>query len=468
MALRSSLSDVLAAARKRSSAHLLLDYLVLSGAVILAGAVIILLAGTEALSWLWLVLVSVVSLAAGLYLARQRFPSLYLVAQWIDARLKLADTLSTAAFFLELPGNADATVLENQRRQAEHLAESVDLKQALPLTRPRAFYSALVLASAVAGIFLLRYAVLGSFDPKTPLVQTALESLLKPAQQQAKANGSREDGNTPGDGREEKKEAEKNSDYAGEPPSLPAPTPGGNPKDPNSPQASDKDKTMGSKDKSDSPSGDEQSKDKQDEQGDKSDKQDGKENAKANQDASMMDKVREALKDMLNKMKSSPSESAKNQKGDQQSENEQQSGSDGQAQEKSDSQQSKNGKQASDAQDGANAQSKPSSEQQNGIGSQEGDKATKQAEALKAMGKITELLGKRAENVKGAVMVEVGTTKQQLKTQVSQSQASHGEAGSEIHRDEVPPIYEEFVQQYFEQIRKNSSSPRSDAPKTTK
>ena len=169
---------------------------------------------------------------------------------------------------------------------------------------------------------------------------------------------------------------------------------------------------------------------------------------------------------MMNKMKSQPNESAKNQKGDQQNENEQQSGSDGQAQEKSDGQQ-KSGKQASDAQDGANSQNK-SQEQQNGIGKQEGDKTAKQAEALKAMGKITELLGKRAENVKGAVMVEVGSTKQHLKTQVSQSQASHGEAGSEIHRDEVPPIYEEFVQQYFEQIRKPSPNPTPTPPSIEK
>lgn len=452
MDLRSSLIEFLGKARKRSILHLLLDYLVLSTAIALGGAVIVLLAGTEVLSWFWLVLVSAVTLAACFYLARRRFPSVYLVAQWIDARLKLADTLSTAAYFLKSPGNADANVRESQYRQAEHLAESVDLKQALPFTRPRAAYAAVALVILVAGVFLLRYVILGSFDPRTPLAQNALASLLRSAEQQQAKAGAHEDGNQPGDGREESKEAAKNSDFAGEPPSEPTPSTANNQKAQNTQQANDKDKPNESNDKSDSPTGNEQSKDKN-EQGDK---QDAKENAKANQDPSLLDKVREALNDMLNKMKSSPSESAKNQKGDQQNENEQQSGSDGQAQEKSDSQQ-KSGKQASDAQDAASAQNK-SQEQQNGIGKQEGDKTAKQAEALKAMGKITELLGKRAENVKGAVMVEVGSTKQQLKTQVSQSQASHGEAGSEIHRDEVPPIYEEFVQQYFEQVRKNSSN----------
>jgi hypothetical protein len=58
-------------------------------------------------------------------------------------------------------------------------------------------------------------------------------------------------------------------------------------------------------------------------------------------------------------------------------------------------------------------------------------------------------------------MVEVGSTKQQLKTAVEQRQAAHSEAGSEIHRDEVPVIYEQFVQQYFEQIRKMPAKPPS-------
>ena len=103
---------------------------------------------------------------------------------------------------------------------------------------------------------------------------------------------------------------------------------------------------------------------------------------------------------MLNKIKSSPNDSAKNQKGDQ-NESDQQPDKDGQSQEKSDSQQAQNGKQSSDSQDGSNsAPSRPSQEAQNGIGNKDGDKATKDAAALKAMGKITELLGKRAENVK--------------------------------------------------------------------
>jgi hypothetical protein len=60
-------------------------------------------------------------------------------------------------------------------------------------------------------------------------------------------------------------------------------------------------------------------------------------------------------------------------------------------------------------------------------------------------------------------MVEVGSSKQQLKTPWAQRQASHVEAGSEIHRDEVPLMYQQFVQQYFEEIRK-SPEPATKPP----
>jgi hypothetical protein len=232
------------------------------------------------------------------------------------------------------------------------------------------------------------------------------------------------------------------------------------PKDPGSQKADQPDQPTDSKDNMEPQTANDQSPDKQNQQ---DGKQEGKQDAKGNQEQSVMDKLRQALNDMLNKMKSQPNESAKNQKGEQQ-QSDQQNGSENQAEAKSSGDQ---GKQGAEAKDGSSGQGKSSPQQQSGIGKSEGDKDAKQAEALKAMGKISELIGKRAENVKGMVMVEVGTTRQQLKTQISQSEATHGEAGSEIHRDEVPPAYEEFVQQYFEEIRKNpgGGAPADRAPR---
>ena len=80
------------------------------------------------------------------------------------------------------------------------------------------------------------------------------------------------------------------------------------------------------------------------------------------------------------------------------------------------------------------------------------------------MGKLSEIIGKRAANISGEVKVEVSPGKQQLKTQYSQQNATHVEAGGEINRDEVPLAYQQYVQQYFAQVRKLPASKNKAAP----
>jgi len=462
--LRRSLSDLLAKARQRSFQHLLLQQLTRAAAITIACGIIILLAGTQYLSVLWLLVVAAVALGTGVYIALRRRPSTYRIAQRIDAKLKLADTLSTAAHFIESPEAADASLRESQRLQAERLAESVDLKHALPLTLPRAFYPTLALALGLAGVFLMRYAVLGSMNPQPSLVASAYNNVFGAPQEQPKLQGSKDGGEQPGDGRNQDKEASKNNDFAGDPsanfdPATPESLKDQTKQEEKKEQGNDPN-TKGNNFNKDAPPDDKKEGSKE--------SAGGKQSDKADQEPSLLNKVKDALNQMMNKMKSSPKDSDKNQKSDP-TESEQQSAQEGQSQEKGDSKQSKDGKQSNNAQDGSNSsQMKSSQDTQSGMGSQEGDKTAKQAEALKAMGKISELLGKRAENVKGAVMVEVGSTKQQLKTPLGQSESTHAEAGSEIHRDEVPPIYEQFVEQYFDKIRRpsqiNTPAPQ-DAPK---
>src|SRR2546425_9208525 len=73
------------------------------------------------------------------------------------------------------------------------------------------------------------------------------------------------------------------------------------------------------------------------------------------------------------------------------------------------------------------------------------------------MRKISEIIGKRSANVTGEVTIEVNSSKQQLKTPYSESKAVHGESGGEINRDEVPVAFQQYVQQYFEQFRKQGA-----------
>src|SRR5437588_647539 len=86
-----------------------------------------------------------------------------------------------------------------------------------------------------------------------------------------------------------------------------------------------------------------------------------------------------------------------------------------------------------------------------GIGSQDGDKGIKSAEQLAAMGKISEILGKRSANISGEATVEVQSTSQQLHTPYAQRSTEHTQTGAQISRDEVPVSLQPYVQQYFEQ-----------------
>ena len=77
------------------------------------------------------------------------------------------------------------------------------------------------------------------------------------------------------------------------------------------------------------------------------------------------------------------------------------------------------------------------------------------------MGKISEILGKRSATISGEATVEVQTTNQQLHTPYAQKGAQHTQGGAEISRDEVPVALQPYVQQYFEQVRKQSAAGRA-------
>ena len=81
------------------------------------------------------------------------------------------------------------------------------------------------------------------------------------------------------------------------------------------------------------------------------------------------------------------------------------------------------------------------------------------------MGKISEIIGKRASTVSGEMMVEVQSGKnQQLRTNYTNTTAAHGEADGDVTRDEIPLSLQPYVQQYFEQVRK-AAAPKPASPK---
>jgi hypothetical protein len=191
--------------------------------------------------------------------------------------------------------------------------------------------------------------------------------------------------------------------------------------------------------------------------------------------SSLMDKMKDAFQNLLSRVKppqqQQPNGKQQDQKGQQgrgQQNARQQSGKQGQQQnagQQGDSQEGDNGEQAKNDENmqqqkgqGKSDSQQASKQPGSGIGSQDGDKAIKNAEQLQAMGKLTEIMGKRSQNLTGEATVEVQQTSQQLRTNYVDKGAQHSQAGAEISRDEVPVALQPYVQQYFEQVRKQTGT----------
>jgi hypothetical protein len=65
------------------------------------------------------------------------------------------------------------------------------------------------------------------------------------------------------------------------------------------------------------------------------------------------------------------------------------------------------------------------------------------------------------------VTVEVQSSQQQLRTQYTKSSATHADAGGDLNRDEVPVVFQQFVQQYFDQVRKQPAAVTSQRGEPT-
>ena len=399
----------------------------------MGGAILLLLTGTQLLDWYWPVLLVVVSLGVGVYRLRQSLPSFYTLAQSIDRRLGLADSLSTAIYFAAHPEPGREAVSECQRRDAEIVAQRVDVRQALPPSRSRYLLPAVGLALVAFGLFAVRYAVTGSLSLEPSLLKIAYDSFFGPppqelAKNQAKRLSAVQDPFDPGKPDAESTAADQQpEDLLNAKESSDAVDPTG---DDNAKQAADKegDQNGGDADKQ----GQDKANDKDGKQGDKGDKgsKDGKDKEGGNQDkqgnnpseGGVLDKIKDALANMLNKMKPSSSQkseqSAKNQpkdKGEKGEKGEKQDSQNQGAESNPDSNDS--GDQKSDDAKASDQPGKPSAQESaSGAGSKDGEKAAKDAKALEAMGQISEILGKRSATLTGEVMVEVGSTKQTLKT----------------------------------------------------
>jgi hypothetical protein len=480
-------------ARRRSIVNILLDQAILGACAAIAGIILVLVAGTDLLSWRSIAAVTAAGVAAAAVRMYRRLPDPYSVAQSIDRRLGLHDSLSTAVFFSSGFSSgrrkAPEAIRHIQADAASALAAGVRLEQAVPYTAPRSLYAMAALGLVASGLLAVRYGVLQRLDLRPPLPAMIVD-LFRPseeAKELAKAAMERP-------GQDELSQAGVSLDASGEPirgsrdaaAALAAEadraeragaeshgeatvtreeqnqTNGGDSSGIAIPQADD----------------DYQGSGEEEQGGDSGDASNGRQREGRNgENSSLMDKFRDALANLMSRMNpqqqgAGRQQSATAQQRPGQDQNREQQGNEGRqgrqgdwkgmpgAQGRGDSQQDGDQQSADSMQRGEGQDARESREARSGIGSNDGDKSVHEAEQLAAMGKISEILGKRSEALTGEISVEVTSGDQRLRTAYSSQSASHADAGGEISRDEIPLAYHSFVERYFEQVRKAPPPPQ--------
>ena len=486
-----SLDDILKRASRRHVTNLLLQQTGIALSAGATGVLLLLLLGTQILDWQWPVAVFVVVLTFGVYRVTRRLLSPYRVAQMLDRALGLEDRVSTAFYFRNMAPSAPALV-NVVEKQATDRVHSVDVDNAMPLAFPRSGYLACALVVAAVGLFAVRYGVLRSLNLQQPLARISFDTFRTPPKVEASSKKSvvqehlekqlQQLGLSVDDLQQEpEKSGEKPNQSSVE---AVADEPGGNQK--GTPGKGPNPAVEGTEQsKSDEQSSGEKAGESKDEgSGQPSASQKGQQAAKsapktppknAGDTPGVLDKMKDALANLLNKLganqpqnsQESASNQSQQQGGKQQAS---QKGTQGQGKAQGDNQQAPDpqGGNESDGSDKIPGQQQQASQQdsnkpgtensKSGMGKSDGDKSIKDAEQLAAMGKISEIFGKRAAEIQGEMSVEVPSGKQQLRTAYSRSTATHSGAITEANRNEIPLMYQTYVQRYFEEVRKAQPS----------
>jgi uncharacterized membrane protein len=463
-------------------------------ALVLGGGVLMLLLGTQILHWYWLALLGSAATALASFRIRGRLLPQYRVAQMLDQRLQLSDSLSTAWFLLSMPQGRDNAAARFQIEHAEALARTVQPSRAFTFTGQRLWALTGALAAVAFGLFAVRYLVTNSLSLQQALVPVHLVSVFERIGNSLSAENRR----MPDPGEANRQQAQSQS-------AEPQPMDGrsdmvpgedvktGKPEGTASGQsqkqkadlpASSKPQEGQSESREGSP-GTAQPNAAQKPEASNGDQPQGQQSAKAKEESAagqegssgLLDKMKDALSSLMTKMRPNQSaqKSAQNSErapeeqkgGDQKSAGKAQQGEQQEARNEQASQEQSSEGQAqgqtterTQASQGRNSDQSPEkgSDAHSGVGRQDGEKSLKEAEQLRAMGKLAEIIGKRSASVTGEMMVETPSGKQQLKTAYSQRVGRHSDLGGEINRDEIPLMYQQYVREYMEQVHKQGKS----------
>lgn len=477
------LIDFLRTARRRLMLQQMLEHAAWGAVAGLSGLLLMLLTGSGIFGWHWPLALASAAAGVSWLRGRRHVPSEFEAARKVDAALEDQDTLATAYHFAggEAARRAAPEFLEALRARAAGTLAGLDAAALLPVRRPRAAIPVLVLGAAALVLFGVRYGVLQTMDLRAPIAQVMFDTLTgAPAAEEASKRGTPKvnlpqpetlflpEGERASIAESEmlQEEALKNMEVAAN-----ATGQQGEGKDGKRAQESmqgeegeegDESGESSSAGDSDRPPG---TNDPRNAKGDQAPPK------AAQKENSLLNKMRDALANLMDKMKmesqgTDQQQVASNKKAGGQSgegqkqQSERGSPTKGQSDAKGEPG-DENGDPEGDPQQAQNAQApgqkssdSPSADQKSGVGQQDGRKDTELAEHAEAMGKLTELMGKRSQQMQGEIMIEVTNSRnQQARTPFERRQTARGEGG-ESSRDEVPLHLQPYIQQFYEQVRK--------------
>jgi hypothetical protein len=406
--------------------------------------------------------------------------------------LNLSDTLSTALFFARphSPRRCDEGARQAQLAHANRIAAAADIREAVPIRMPRIIYLAALPAVIAAGLFAWRYQFYARLDLRAPMTNIVAALLKDVRSELAKLR----------EAVHQQKPPDPPDPPEGEQPGTPAvaadATQGehANPAETHDSapttsakgsasreQAEAADTTMAEdKGEGESQPGQQSSQDaRSNSQNDPSSNRqaDGKrqQQGKGNQgesssgaSTSTLSSLRNSIANLLSALSPKPGGSGQQQQqqmsksqGGRSNGNNQKEGAQGSNSESGEpgegSQKPGNGKSAG----GVQSAGTPSEKQPgNGAGRDDGAKDIQTAQQLEAMGKLSVLLGKRSENITGEFTAEATPGPQRLTTAYERRGVQHTTVQATAERDDVSLASQEYVQKYFELVRKSGAPSR--------
>lgn len=468
------LNDFLIRAQKLRMEGILLRALATAATIILIACGLFLLLGVNALTLILLL----ASLAAGItliirdYLRHRR--DAYWIAQQIDSKLDLHDELSTAWAC----SGRSSRFLDTLGDQARRTADTVNLRALFPAPGMQAWRWAALSCVAVVALFAWRWSSLETLDLSAPLIGASVE------QQQASAEGDGKKTRAQRIREQLKKMGMPLEEMEGV---LGFSAQGGDGKNAGQQQQNAQGQAMqqgGQKPPENAKNqtagqqpGENGQEAKEGNQGPPPQKgpQQGNMGQQASapqQQNSLFDKMKDALSSLQDKLSGQ-----QNQQAQQQQKNAQQAaGQQGQKAQSSEGEQSKQGNQAGQPQDASNnksngneqAQSSPN-QNKSGQGSSDGDKNIAEQKQAEAMGKISEILGRRAENINGDMQLKTSSKNNRLTTDYVEQTARSSDADQSVRsREEISLEAQAYIKRYFTALHKNSKTvpvSRDEAPK---